>query len=107
METERKDILNTIVAEADKINSTLNNLHAKFISHNSSVADEVGYAMKALELAMEIIVRNTNFKTNKIDPYIFERVKCDQLTSDLKRVGLLSRQLEREINHHDTSSAIR
>ena len=100
MEVEVKDMLSSIVAEADKINRTLNNLHAKFISHNSSIADEVGYAMKALELAMEIIVRNTDFKTNKIDPYVFERVKCDQLTSDLKRIGLLSRQLEREINHH-------
>ena len=94
------NLLQTVFTEADKINTTLNTLHAKFISQGSTVPAKITDSLKSLEHAVEIIVRNTDIKTNQISDHVFTDFNQEQAIDQLKKIGLLSRRLEREIREH-------
>jgi hypothetical protein len=94
------NILQTVVSEADKINATLNNLHAKFISQDSTIPNKITEALKSLEHALEIIVRNTDIHSNKVNPEIFTDIQQAEVTNQLQKIGLLSRRIDREIRDH-------
>ena len=77
---------------------TSDNLHAKFINQGSTVGKNYRSG-KGLECALEIIIRNTDIKTNEIHRGCFEnqpKILCS--ANCIRR--MLERRVEREINEH-------
>ena len=97
---DNEDTLNRVLNESGKINEILNDLHEKFINQGSTVSYKITEASKALECALEIIVRNTDIKTNEIHHRVFENFKKEIVLNELHKIGLLGRRIERELREH-------
>jgi hypothetical protein len=87
------DIFNSILSEADKIEKALSALEdlprpAYDISGNVSVS------LLCLEQAVEILAKNTDVKTNELNPVVLAGVPHEEIAIQLERIGTLARKIE-------------
>jgi hypothetical protein len=102
MDNEQQDLFHALLWSDDKLNKTIKKLRTEIPSSELSVAVEIKKALNALECGLRILVRNTNIKTNKVNPAAFKEAKIEELLDDVRRIGILTRRIEKEIKDHST-----
>lgn len=100
MENEAVRIFKSLMKEVDKIEDTLLNLQRKKVQDIESIPGKITECLNSLESILQVFLKNTDIKTMKVDDGIFN-FASEQVKSELRKIGLLSRRIEREINEHD------
>ena len=81
----------------DNLEETLKKLRIEPSSSEASISIEIQNALKSIERGLGMLVANTNAKTNRINPAAFKDADIDQLLDDIRRLGILTRRIEREL----------
>jgi len=102
MENEAVRIFKSLMKEVDKIEDTLFNLERKKIQDIEAIPAKINESLKCLELVLQIFIKNTDIKTMKVSDGVFN-FASEEVKSELHKIGLLSRRIEREINEHDST----
>ena len=99
MGTEHQDVF---LALDDKLDKTLKGLRIETPGSEDSITIEIKNALKSVERGLGILVANTNVATHKVNPAAFKEANIDQLLNDIRRLGVLTRRIERELKVQTT-----
>jgi hypothetical protein len=92
MERKAMDNFGSIPNEADKIDKPL--LTA---SHPEDIPGNIHLSLSCLVKVLEILVKNTNLKTNDLNPEVLTNVNGEEIEMHLERIRLLTRRIERAL----------
>ena len=93
MKIEHQDVFDALDEKLDK---TLKKLRVETQDSEAPISAEIKNALNSIERGLGILVANTNVKTNKVNPAAFKEANIDQLLDDIRRLGILTRRIERE-----------
>lgn len=98
MSKKAVQIFQSILHEADKVESTLLSL-GKIPSHEvtESVSSLVNTSLKSLEGAVTVLIKNTDRITNNLNDEVLKKIDYDELKCQLQRICVLARRIEREL----------
>jgi hypothetical protein len=91
-------IFQSILNEADKIERTLLNLGQMPSQEvTESVANLISTSLKSLEGAVIVLIKNTDLKTNNLNPEVLESIDYEETKRQLEKISVLARRIEREL----------
>lgn len=86
------DVFNSILIEADRIEKALSALE-ELPRPSYNISGNINVSLLCLEKALEILVKNTDVKTNELNREVLADVH-EETAIQLERIGTLARKIE-------------
>src|SRR5688500_1671982 len=87
------DIFNSILNQADQIEKALLALD-EIPRPTQDISSNINVSLVCLEKVLEILVKNTDVKTNELNREVLSKISPEETTLQLERIGILARKLE-------------
>lgn len=87
------DIFNSILNQADQIEKALLALD-EIPRPTQDISSNINVSLVCLEKVLEILVKNTDVKTNELNREVLSNISHEETTLQLERIGVLARKLE-------------
>jgi hypothetical protein len=98
MSNKAIQIFQSVLNEADKIEDALLSTGKMPTSEvTDSVSSLVHTALKSLEGAVTILIKNTDTTTNNLNDEVLENINHNEIRQQLQKISLMARRIEREV----------